>query len=256
MSNFLSGLWNTIKDSAWDQPMDIAKNVAKGDLGGAFDEFKGTFGENNRNLQDVFQGAGIGGWVGDHPQESIGAAVGTILGGWLAAPAAGAGTAAGATGAGTAAAAGTSAMAYAPTASTVLGGTGSAGTAAGLGTWGTGATSGLLGTGTGTAGFGGGLGMTYAPTASAVLSPAAGASSGLTGSTAAEGLDVQQLIQGMNKLNQATDQSQQEKAPEMVQAPTRKGGGMNPILANSNANVKAANNVATILQNNPFNRRK
>lgn len=171
------GVWETV-----EHPFRIGRDVVQGKPGEAWNEFKGAFGENERNAQVEAQKLGIGGWVGKHPQESVAALIATIFGGWMAAGAYGAAGAAGAAGSGAGAgAAGTGAT---------LGGT-AAGTGAGLGSAGglsagTGLGSGLttMGTsmsyGAGTAGFGSGLGMTAAPTASSVL-----AGSGLGGSAMA-----------------------------------------------------------------------
>ncbi|MBJ9134436.1 hypothetical protein [Citrobacter farmeri] len=135
------GVWETV-----EHPFRVGKRLGKGDLSGAWNEAKGQFGENQRNLQDEAQKLGIGGWVGKHPQESIGALIASIFGGIYAAGAYGAGAAAG-----SGAAAG-----------------GSAGAGAG----------GLsAGTGYGAGSLGSGLGMTYtAPTALTAGSGGAGAS--------------------------------------------------------------------------------
>lgn len=266
MGKFFSAVGDTLKDTLIDQPLDITKNVLKGDLGGAFDSFKGTFGENNRGLSNILDSVGIGGWVGKHPQEAAGALVGTIVGGMYGAAAMGLGGAASAGGAGAATGAG-SAMAYAPTASTVLGGVGSGtGTAAGLGTMGTGATSGLLGTGIGTTGFGTGAGMSYAPLSSSVLTPTAGEAAfslgagGLNGVQGVQsgGSQIQDLIQQAQRMNQNKGQQEQQQQPVMQQPvqPQRKGGGMAPIITDSNAGVKAAQNVRDLLQRHSIIGRK
>ncbi|EJN5909413.1 hypothetical protein ABE356_000205 [Escherichia coli] len=98
---FLKQFAKHIEHTAISQPKAILTDVAHGNFNKAFGDWKHTFGDNERDLRGVFQKAGIGGWVGKHPQESIGALVATIFGGWAAAGAYGAGaggTAAGAAG--------------------------------------------------------------------------------------------------------------------------------------------------------------
>lgn len=203
MANLFESLWNGAKDSI-ESPLSAGKNLLKGDFSEAFDDLKHIPGNQERANSDFLNSIGIRGWVGDNPNETAGAVVGTIF----AAPFVAAATGATAAGTGATAAGTGSAMAYAPTASTVLGGTGSAGgTSLGLGTWGTTGTSGLLGTGTGTAGFGTGAGMTYAPTASSTLTPAAGEAAGLTGSPT-DGVDWGSLLQGIGSL--ASNEGQQQ----------------------------------------------
>ena len=116
---FLKQFAKHIEHTAISQPKAIVTDLAHGNFNKAFGDWKGTFGQNERDLQGVFQKAGIGGWVGKHPQESIGALVATIFGGWAAMGAYGAG-AAGAAGGATGAAAG-------------AGSAGAAGTAGGSG---------------------------------------------------------------------------------------------------------------------------
>ncbi|MDG0490083.1 hypothetical protein [Klebsiella variicola] len=111
---FLKEFAKHIEHTAISQPKAILTDVAHGNFSKAFGDWKSTFGQNERDLQGVFQKAGIGGWVGKHPQESIGALVATIFGGWAAAGAYGAGaggTAAGAAGTGATGAAGGSGIA-------------------------------------------------------------------------------------------------------------------------------------------------
>lgn len=77
MGSFFKDVGDLVKQTAWDQPVGIAKDVVKGDFGGAFDQFTDTFGDNNRQLSKVFNDVGIRGKIGDNPQEAIGAVVGT-----------------------------------------------------------------------------------------------------------------------------------------------------------------------------------
>lgn len=98
---FLKQFAKHIEHTAISQPKAIITDVAHGNFKKAFGDWKHTFGDNERDLQKVFHKAGVRGWVGDHPQESIGALIATIFGGWAAAGAYGAGaggTAAGAAG--------------------------------------------------------------------------------------------------------------------------------------------------------------
>ncbi|EEO4608489.1 hypothetical protein G6S93_004415 [Salmonella enterica] len=192
MANFLKAFGKHIEHTVISQPKHILTDVAHGRFDKAFNDYKSTFGQNERDLQQVFQGAGIRGWVGKHPQESIGALVATVFGGWAAWGAYGAGAAGGAAGTAGGAAGGAtgagSALAYTPTASTALGGAGSFSGAS------TGAFS-AAGSGAGAgAGAGAGSGfsfasastpsLSYMPTQSTVLG---GSGSGISGSTATSG---------------------------------------------------------------------
>ncbi|EGJ5143359.1 hypothetical protein INE66_003644 [Salmonella enterica subsp. enterica] len=96
---FLKQFAKHIEHTAISQPKAIVTDLAHGKINKAFGDWKHTFGDNERDLQKVFHKAGVRGWVGDHPQESIGALVATIFGGWAAWGAYGAGAAGSATGA-------------------------------------------------------------------------------------------------------------------------------------------------------------
>lgn len=95
-----------------EQPFQVTRDIIKDPKHG-FDTLKKIPGQNERNDSKMLSDGGIGGWVGKHPQESAGALVASIFGGWAAAGAYGAGAAgtAGAAGAGSAGAAGTGASA-------------------------------------------------------------------------------------------------------------------------------------------------
>lgn len=93
MANFLSAVGDYIKQTAWDQPTGILKDIGKGDLKGAGSKFQHTFGDNERGESKIANSMGIRGWVGDHPGETAGAIVGSIFGGWAALGAGGAGAA-------------------------------------------------------------------------------------------------------------------------------------------------------------------
>lgn len=226
MGSLFNDIGKVIKQTAWDQPIGIAKDVVKGDFGGAFNQFTDTFGDNNRALSEVFNDIGIRGKIGDNPQEAIGAAVGTVLGGWVAAPAMGAGAVgtASATGAGLGAGTGAaSAMTYLPTASAALGGSGATTGASALGTLGWGGTAGTLGSsiGTGAAAFSpaAGSAMAYMPTQSAVLG---GTGSGAS-SAGASTLDTV-----MNQLSNLPKRKQQNEQ-QPIQMPRSASRGYNPI---------------------------
>lgn len=295
MANFFSSIGDVLKQTLWDQPIDIAKNVAKGDFKEAFGDFKSTFGDNNRELSDVFNSVGIRGKIGDNPQEAIGATLGTILGGWAAAPAMGAGaagTAAGATGAGAAGAgsaigAGTGAagmsaagaagagagsaatgigagMAYVPTASTVLGGSGATMTGSGI----TAAGSGLAGTGA-SAGTATGLGLgteigagasAFAPEAGSALAyaPTQSAALGGTGSGAPSSLSMfDKINNGVQMLNKLQGQQQKDQGIQPMQmAAPKQTGPVKAFGGNNNASGRARQNTINMIANNPFMQNK
>lgn len=48
MANFLSSVGDYIKSTAWEQPTGILKDLGKGDVKGAFSDWKHTFGQNER----------------------------------------------------------------------------------------------------------------------------------------------------------------------------------------------------------------
>lgn len=212
MANLLKSIGNYVKMTAWDQPTSILKDVAHGDFSKGFDDFKGTFGDNERGESEIANSLGIRGWVGDHPGETAGAVVGSILGGIYAAGAyggagaasagAGSGSAAGMSGIGAGSVSATpfsaagSSLAYAPSSSSVLAGTGSQGIASGAGT----------------------SALSYAPTQSTVLG---GAGSGIApdfsaglGSSGSSGINPQLIQQGISKLQQ--NQNQQGSAPQIT----------------------------------------
>lgn len=275
MANVLKSALDYVKQTVWDQPAGIVKNVAKGDFGGAFDDWKHTFGDNNDAEEKIFNSFGIRGWVGSHPTETAGAVVGSILGGMYAAGAYGAGaagsagasaggaagTAGGTAGsgafglqssalastpmssfaelgasAGGASGTGTSALAYMPTQSSVLAGTGSQGIASGAGTG----------------------ALSYAPTQSTVLggagsgiAPNFGAGLGSSGSSA--GVDVQQLMRGVNQLQQATGGNQQSSGTtQQVQIVPAKVGNFNFQPTQSDFS-KAQQLLSQALSQNTFN---
>lgn len=225
MGSFFKDVGDLVKQTAWDQPVGIAKDVVKGDFGGAFDQFTDTFGDNNRQLSKVFNDVGIRGKIGDNPQEAIGAVVGTALGGWMAAPAMGAGAAgtAGATASSAAAGAGASALTYVPTASAALGGSGATTGASALGTLGWTGSTGTLGSsiGSGAAAFSpaAGSAMAYAPTQSTILG---GSGSGV--SSSASTFDTI-----MNQLGNIPKQSNQEQKAQPMNLSRTGSRGYNPI---------------------------
>ena len=149
MGNLFSQIGTRVGDLV-SYPVKMSKDLVTDPKKG-FSEMKGLYTHNTHKDQDLFQkGFGIKGWVGDHPQESAAAVVGTIFGGWAAAGAYGGGAAAGAGGA-----AGAS------------GGAAGAGAGAGAGTLGV--------AGTGASAGAGGVGI------SAYMAPAAAGGVGTTG---------------------------------------------------------------------------
>lgn len=155
-------------------PISAAKDLVTDPKKG-IDKFKNLYTHNTHKDQDLFQkGFGIKGWVGDHPQESAAAVVGTIFGGWMAAPAAG-GTAAGAGGTAAAGTAGTAAGTGAGT----LGGVGASAYMAPAAAGGVGTSSGAMATGLGATG-----GSTFTP---AMLTTQGAAAASGTGSAAGAG---------------------------------------------------------------------
>lgn len=141
------------------------------------DKFKNLYTHNTHKDQDLFQkGFGIKGWVGDHPQESAAAVVGTIFGGWMAAPAAGGAAGGTAAGAGGTAAAGTAGTA-AGTGAGALGGVGASAYMAPAAAGGVGTSSGAMATGLGATG-----GSTFTP---ALLTSQGAAAAGGSGAASA-----------------------------------------------------------------------
>lgn len=102
MANFLKSVGDYVKSTAWEQPFGIVKDISKGDFKGAFNDWRHTFGQNERGESKIANSLGIRGWVGDHPGETAGAIVGSIFGGIYAAGAYGAGATATGAGASTA----------------------------------------------------------------------------------------------------------------------------------------------------------
>lgn len=256
MANFLSTIGDYIKQTAWDQPVGILKDVGKGDFKGAFNDWRHTFGDNERAESKIANGMGIGGWVGKHPEETAGAVVASIFGGMYAAGAYGATAAggaggaagtAGATGATTSAASAGSALAYTPTTSTVLGGAGSF----------SGGTSGSLfaGSTAGNAAAATGEGfsfassatpaLSYTPTTSTVLG---GSGSGATASTSAGGSSpwLKYAAQFANANQQQQGQQQQQPVnTQMLQSQMQK--------VQSSGGQQAASPFANILPANQIN---
>lgn len=135
MGNILKAITDGALDSI-KSPLQVVKDVGKGDFSKAFKDLKHIPGNQERANKDILQSAGIRGWVGDHPGESAAAIVGSVFGGAAlmggGAAAAGGAGAAGAGGAagGSAALGGTGAAGYlAPAAA---GGVGSSGTGVSL----------------------------------------------------------------------------------------------------------------------------
>lgn len=107
MANLLKaigkGMWDSI-----ESPYKVVESAVKGDFGDAWDNLKAIPGNQERANSEIFNAAGIRGWVGDHPGESVAGAIGAVMGGTALAGALGgsaggaAGGAAGSTAGGTA----------------------------------------------------------------------------------------------------------------------------------------------------------
>lgn len=80
-------------------PLKGVEQLVTGKWDKAFKTFKSMPGEANRSASKIAHSVGIRGWVGKHPNESIGALVAMIYGGWAAAGAYGGSAAAGSAGA-------------------------------------------------------------------------------------------------------------------------------------------------------------
>lgn len=78
MANLLKAIGNGIWDSI-ESPYKVVENLVKGDFGDAWHDLKAIPGNQERANSEIFNAAGIRGWVGDHPGESVGAAIGTVL---------------------------------------------------------------------------------------------------------------------------------------------------------------------------------
>lgn len=78
MANILEaigkGMWDSI-----ESPYRVLESAVKGDFGDAWHNLKAIPGNQERANSEIFNAAGIRGWVGDHPGESVGAVVGTVL---------------------------------------------------------------------------------------------------------------------------------------------------------------------------------
>lgn len=131
-----AGAWDSIKS-----PMNVLKDLGKGDFSGAWKDLKHIPGNQERANSKTLNSFGIRGWVGDHPGETAAAIAGSILGG-SALMGGGAAAGSGAAGAsGSTAAPITAAVGTPVTQTGTAGATGTAGTAAASGTG-----SGIMGT--------------------------------------------------------------------------------------------------------------
>lgn len=234
-----------------EQPFQVTRDIIKDPKHG-FDTLKKIPGQNERNDSKMLSDGGIGGWVGKHPQESAGALVATIFGGWAAAGAYGAGAggaaagagagaggaAGGATAAGTGAGAmgGVGAGAYmapaagggvattgggalassAPATSSLLSmghaGVGAAGSTAGASSF----TPAMLTT-QGAAASGGTYGAASAPMASSALGtvPASSGGAASSGMSAGDWSNVSRIL---NSVKQPEEEQQRVSAPQMSPA--------------------------------------
>ena len=71
-----AGAWDSIKS-----PMNVLKDLGKGDFSGAWKDLKHIPGNQERANSKTLNSFGIRGWVGDHPGETAAAIAGSILGG-------------------------------------------------------------------------------------------------------------------------------------------------------------------------------
>lgn len=295
MSNFFGAIADRVGDLV-SKPVSLIKDTIKNPKEG-LKEWGDLYTHNTHKDQDLFQnGLGIRGWVGDHPQESAAAVVGSIFGGWMAAgayggaAAGGAGTAAGASGAGATAGVGTAAgasgtaatglgsgvgfgsattgatgygagsigatpfatgsatLSYAPSSASILGGSGGSLTAGG--TVGAGSAGATAGTGFGSTSVGA---MPFSEGSSVLgYEPSAASFGDLPASSGSE-FDLQQFIQGVQRLNSATggnkEQSGSQQQSPQVQAPQRR---QTQLQAMQTPYGQAYQTQQQLNQSNPF----
>lgn len=90
MANLLKaigeGMWDSI-----ESPWKVVEHTAKGEFSDAWEDLKHIPGNQERANSEIFNAAGIRGWVGDHPGETVGSAIGAVLGGTALAGAMGGG---------------------------------------------------------------------------------------------------------------------------------------------------------------------
>lgn len=235
MGNFFSAVEKMGRDSI-QTPLQGFEKLGKGDVSGAFGKWKGMFGEAERDASGIANSVGIRGWVGDHPNESIGALVATIFGGWMAAGAYG-GAAAGGAGAAASSAGGATAAGGAAA------GTGAAAAGTGAGVAGTGAATGAgaylvpaasggvssASAGTGASLLGAGTSSTAATfTPSMLTTQGAAAAAGTGSSTAAAAPSTSALISmgnaGVNASTATAGASQFTPAMLTTQGAAASGG--------------------------------
>lgn len=90
MANLLKAIGDGAIDSI-KSPLKVVKHAVKGEGSEAWDALKSIPGNQERANSEIFNAAGIRGWVGDHPGESVAGAIGAVMGGTALAGAMGGG---------------------------------------------------------------------------------------------------------------------------------------------------------------------
>lgn len=236
MANLFQSMWDGAADSI-KSPLNVVKDLGKGDFSGALKNLKHMPGNQSRANSKILEGAGIRGWVGKHPGETAGAVAATIIAAPFVAAgtagagagSAGAGAGAGVAGTGAGAAGGVGASAYmAPAAA---GGVSSSAMAAqapstaallGMGNAGVGASSSTAGssvftpamlTTQGAAASGGTYGAASAPMSTSALGSVPASTS-----SAGSGMSYAQIGKLLQSIKPGEQQSQLQPA-QMAPAP-------------------------------------
>lgn len=228
-----AGAWDSIKS-----PMNVLKDLGKGDFSGAWKDLKHIPGNQERANSKTLNSFGIRGWVGDHPGETAAAIAGSILGG-SALMGGGAAAGSGAAGAsGSTAAPITAAVGTPVTQTGTAGATGTAGTAAASGTG-----SGIMGTMQNWAG--------YAQMGSSLLNASSSVKSG-NQTASVYNQQAKQLRQQANNVDAAYQQQAREQTTQARQAESTSLANAAASGANANS-VSAINNRADIAQQGELN---
>lgn len=218
-----AGAWDSIKS-----PMNVLKDVGKGDFSGAWKDLKHIPGNQERANSKTLNSFGIRGWVGDHPGETAAAIVGSIFGGSALM-----GGASGSTAAPISSAVGTPV--------TQAGTTGVAGTTGTTAASGTG--SGIMGTMQNWAG--------YAQMGSSLLNASSSATSG-NQTASVYNQQAKQLRQQANNVDAAYQQQAREQTTQARQAESTSLANAAASGASANS-VSAINNRADIAQQGELN---
>lgn len=207
-------------------PLKGVEQLVTGKWDKAFKTFKSMPGEANRSASKIAHKVGIRGWVGKHPNESIGALVAMIYGGWAAAgayggAAAGGGGAAAGGGSGAAGAAGGSGGGIFSSLGGMFGSGGSGASGATGATGATGASGGGFGSGvmnwlggssfggSGAGGAGGGGGMSNFGMLQAGSSALSSIGSFITGNSEAKAMQKAQKEQWKQQMINTREQYRQ-----------------------------------------------